>query len=225
MSHQITYEEVAMVKSKEWNWSEVTDNTWNEPSEDAYYYVNRWKEKGFKIFLDLGCGLGRHSILFAKNGYETYSLDLSQYGLDVLEKKGKELGLSIETNFGDISNLPYESNYFDCLFSYHVISHTDTVGIKIVVNEINRVLKNGGEFFVTICSKNSPNFTSKTYPKIDENTILKTEGPEVDVPHFYSDLEGVKEIFQEFDVIRIRHIEDFFMDKSSWHYFIHGKKR
>lgn len=32
-----------MVKSKEWNWEKVTDDFWNEPSEDIYY-VDRWKK-------------------------------------------------------------------------------------------------------------------------------------------------------------------------------------
>lgn len=71
-----------MVKSKEWNWTEVKEHFWNFPLEDVYYYVNRWKSKGYNKFLDLGCGLGRHSILFAQNGFKTYSFDLSQYRLD-----------------------------------------------------------------------------------------------------------------------------------------------
>lgn len=214
-----------MIKSKEWNWAEVTDNIWNEPSEDVYYYVSKWKNKGFTKFLDLGCGLGRHSILFAENGFDTYSLDLSQDGINALDKKAKELGLNIKTTLGDINNLPYETNTFDCLLAYHVISHTDTEGIKVIVSEIKRVLKKGGEFFVTLCSKNSPSYSKKNYPKIDENTIVKTEEPEKGVPHFYSDLESVREIFKEFDIIRIRHIEDIFNNTSSWHYFIHGRRQ
>lgn len=214
-----------MIKSKEWDWETVTGNFWNEPSEDVYYYVNRWKKKNFTCFLDLGCGLGRHSILFAENGFDTYSFDLSQYGLDILSKKARELGLNIKTTIGDIHKLSYDTNMFDCLLAYHVISHTDTNGIKTIISEINRVLKNNGEFFITLCSKNSPSFTEKNYPRIDENTIIKTEEPELNVPHYYSDLDSVIDLFKDFDLYRIRHIEDIFNDTSSWHYFIHGIKR
>lgn len=214
-----------MIKSKEWNWSEVTDNFWNEPSEDVYYYVNRWKNKNFTCFLDLGCGIGRHSILFAENGFDTYSFDLSQYGIDVLDKKARGLVLNIKTTIGDINKLPFDTSMFDCLLAYHVISHTDTKGIKTIISEINRVLKSNGEFFITLCSKNSPSFTEKGYPRIDENTIVKTEEPELNVPHYYSDLDSVRDLFKDFELIRIRHIEDIFKDTSSWHYFIHGIKR
>ncbi|WP_055668371.1 class I SAM-dependent methyltransferase [Desnuesiella massiliensis] len=214
-----------MVKSKEWNWSVVTDSSWNEPSGDVYYYVNRWKKKNLNSFLDLGCGLGRHSILFAENGFDTYSIDLSQYGIEVLDNKASELGLDIKTTVGDIHNLPFDANMFDCLLAYHTISHTDTRGIKIIISEINRVLKTNGEFFATLCSKHGSAFTNKPYPRIDENTILRTEEPELNVPHFYTDLDGVRNLFKDFELIKIRHIEDIFNDTSSWHYFIHGIKR
>ena len=52
-----------MVDSKAWNWDEVKEQIWNEPSEDVYYYLHRWQQTGFKKFLDLGCGKGRHSHL------------------------------------------------------------------------------------------------------------------------------------------------------------------
>ncbi|WP_298847055.1 class I SAM-dependent methyltransferase [Clostridium sp.] len=214
-----------MTKSKEWDWEKVTDDFWNEPSEDVYYYVDRWKKKNFGCFLDLGCGLGRHSILFAQNGFNTYSFDLSRYGIDALDKKARELGLNIKTSIGDINKLPFKSSMFDCLLAYHVISHTDTKGIKVIINEINRVLKSNGEFFITLCSKNSPSFTKNDCPRIDENTIIKTEEPELNIPHYYSDLDSVRDLLKDFTLIKIRHIQDIFNDTSSWHYFIHGIKK
>ena len=45
--------------SKEWNWEINKQNIWLKPSIESYYYVNIWKEKGYKQILDLGCGLGR----------------------------------------------------------------------------------------------------------------------------------------------------------------------
>lgn len=214
-----------MVKSKEWNWAQVEDDIWNRPSEDVYYYLNRWIYKGYYTFLDLGCGLGRHSILFAQNGFDTYSLDLSDYGLNSLAEKARGLGLNIKTCKADINKLPYENSYFDCLLSYHVISHTDSIGIKTIIKEIRRVLKPGGEFFITLCSKESPSFKQENIQRIDENTIIKTEEPEKGVPHFYSDLNGLRELLKEFNIIKIRHIEDIWDNNISFHYFIHGMKK
>ena len=59
-----------MIESKGWDWNlvkEDNENIWKNPSIESYYLLNRWKSQGKKEFLDLGCGLGRHSILFGKN--------------------------------------------------------------------------------------------------------------------------------------------------------------
>ncbi|MFZ5966866.1 MAG: class I SAM-dependent methyltransferase [Bacillota bacterium] len=214
-----------MVKSKEWDWEKGSeDSIWFRPSEDVYYYMHIWKESGFKKLLDLGCGLGRNAIFFAGHAFEVEAIDLSQKGLDFLKESAERQNLKIDIRRGDMNDLPYEPNYFDCLLAYHVISHTDSEGIKNILSEMKRVLKPGGEFYITLCSKESPSFKSGKHPKIDENTILKTEGPEVDVPHYYSDLDNVRRILSDFQIKSIRHIQDIFEDTYSWHYFVYGCK-
>ena len=213
-----------MVQSKGWNWAAVEEDIWSKPSDDIYYYLDRWKMQGFRRFLDLGCGLGRHALLFAENGFETDALDLSQYGIDILTKEAQNCGLNINTAVGDIHDLPYGPGSFDCLLAYHVLSHTDTNGIAKIIAEIRRVMKPGGEFFITLCSKSSPSYASGRYPRIDENTIVKTEEPEAGVSHFYVNLDDVRCLLSDFELFRIRQIQDIFDNNSSWHYFIHGRK-
>lgn len=60
---------------------------------------------------------------------------------------------------------------------------------------------------------------------IDENTRLKMEkGPEHKTPHFYADYNLIKELFAEFSIELINHIEDFYEEKekvySSYHYHV-----
>ena len=79
-----------MIKSKERNWNVVNGkfkDTWLEPSIESYYLVNRWKNQNKKQFLDLGCGLGRHTILFGKNEFDTYSFDLSKEAIERTDRK------------------------------------------------------------------------------------------------------------------------------------------
>ena len=69
-----------MVESKAWNWKDADKNRWMRPSEDAVYLAHKWKEEGVHSILDLGCGLGRHSLYFAKNGFSgTKMADLAKY--------------------------------------------------------------------------------------------------------------------------------------------------
>ena len=213
-----------MIQSKSWDWDIVTQDFWNYPSEDVFYYLEHWKKIGFKNILDLGCGLGRHSIFFAENGFEVHSFDLSENGLEKFVDKIKNEKLNIHIKLGDMLSLPYEDNYFDCLLAYHSIYHTDPIGMKKVIFEIYRVLKKNGEAFLTFNSKNNPTFTKNTNEKVDENSIVKTEGTEKGIPHYYADLENLKYVLEKFKIIKIRQIEDIWEDGNSWHYFVHIKK-
>jgi ubiquinone/menaquinone biosynthesis C-methylase UbiE len=216
--------------SKPWDWKKTNDELWNQPSEESYYLVKRWKDKNYESFLDLGCGLGRNSILFATNNFKVDSFDLSEDAINSLNFKINELGLNnIVCTHGDMHDLPYKNDSFDCLLAYHVVSHTDTNGIKKIINEINRVLRNGSEFFITLCSKKSWSFVEAGYPEHDENTVIKIEdGPENGIPHFFSDEKTMKDLLGVFSLINVKHTNDIIFRGSelqnSWHYFILGAK-
>lgn len=216
-----------MVESRPWDWKKNDQDFWNEPSAESYYLVDRWQKKGYQKFLDLGCGLGRHSLLFARRGFAVSALDLSPEAVASLRVKGADCG--IDCSCGNMVSLPWPDSTFDCLLAYHVISHTDTAGIRAIVDEIERVLKNGGEFFVTVCSKKSWSYRDAGYPRHDDNTVIKTgDGPENGVPHFYADDSTVREIFSGLDLINVRLVQDIVASGSelrdSWHYFILGTK-
>jgi ubiquinone/menaquinone biosynthesis C-methylase UbiE len=212
-----------MVESKAWDWEKAEDTIWLQPSEDVYYYVELWKRKGFKDFLDLGCGLGRNALFFAQHGFQVSAIDLSQEGLDRLRMQASALRLDIAASLGDMHALPYADKSFDCLLAYHALSHTDSSGIRTILSEIKRVLKPEGEFYITLCSKESPSWTSGGYKKLDENTIVKDKAPETGIPHYYSNLPEVRAVLKDFTILSIRHIRDIFENDFGAHYFVYGR--
>lgn len=212
-----------MVKSKEWEWNAADKNVWINPCEESYYYANKWRTEGKKSILDLGCGLGRHSILFAKEGFDVTAIDLSKDGVNYLNEWKKKAGLAILTKVCDMKQLPFPDHTFDCIWSYHVISHTDTEGFLAILDEIKRVLKPNGCIYFTLCSKETWAYKDAGFPQIDENTIMKTQGPEKDVPHYYVDFDDIVRLLGDFTIIRIRHIDDCYFAGSKHnnkHYYI-----
>lgn len=219
-----------MSVSKAWDWNEEKNKIWLDPSEESYFISARWEKQGYRDLLDFGCGLGRHSVFFSRQGFNVSAFDLSIDGVNHLRDWAKKDALDIDMQVADMLSLPYADSAFDCLFAYHVISHTDTNGMKTIMNEIKRVVKPQGEIYITLCSKESWSFTGADYPKIDENTIRKTEPPEKDVPHFYSSLDDIIELFSEldFELLRIRHTDDCYYDgqkRNNKHYFILATKK
>ena len=217
-----------MVESKEWDWELADKAIWTKPCEESYFYMHQWQEEGRKSILDLGCGLGRHSILFAKNGFKVTAVDLSDYGIKYLKEWQKREDLDILTKVCDMNKLPFHDNAFDCIWSYHVISHTDTEGFTKILTEIERVLKPNGSIYFTLCSKATGSFTEANFEHIDDNTVIKTDGPEKEVPHYFVDLNDIERLLKNFEIKRIRHIDDCYFqgkNQNSKHYYIEAELR
>ena len=217
-----------MIKSKGWNWKIVKDDPnsiWKNPSIESYYLLNRWSSLKMKNFLDLGCGLGRHTILFAQNNFKVSCFDISKDAIDRTRKWCEEENLKCDYKVGDMINLPYKDNEFDCILCRNVISHTDTEGMKVIINELKRVLKKDGECYLTLGSKDSWGFKQENWPLKDQNTRIRMEeGPEYKTPHFYADYNLCKELFKDFEIITIYQVIDYFEDNGklldSYHYHL-----
>ena len=220
-----------MVESKGWNWKIVKNENekfWMEPSIESYYLLSKWKSENKKEFLDLGCGLGRHSILFGQNDFNVSCFDISEEAVRRTKEWAESLELKFDYKVGDMIELPYEDNSIDCILCRNVISHTDTEGMKKIIKELKRVLRKNGECYLTLGSKDTWGFKQEDWPLIDPNTRLRMEeGPEYEVPHFYADYDLIEELFSDFDILDIYQIVDYYGDKKlgSYHYHVLIKNR
>lgn len=212
-----------MIKSNSWNWNNIEDNFWQEPADDIYYFLRRWKKEGYSQILDLGCGIGRHSILFSENGFSVTGYDLSESGLNKLNLYAKDKGFQIKTVLGDIRYLPFVNEYFDCIIAYHSMYHTDTPGMECVIKEIERVMKKNGEIYASFISKNTYSYSAPECKKVDENVRLKKEEDGNILPHYFVDYKDIKLLLSNFEIIKVKQVEDLWDGKSSWHYFVHAK--
>lgn len=218
----------SIVTSKPWDWNKADDDShhWEIPDDEFLSTFLRWRNSGFGKVLDLGCGTGRHSIFLAQNGFEVDAFDLSLNGLRDLKDKiqGQNLAITIKT--GDMLNLPYERNVFDCVLAFHTIHHTDLAGLKKTIMQIYDVLKPGGEVFLTLASKESDSWNKYAKARIDSTTLIKTEGPEVEVPHTYLNYEEVTQLIKDYHLMKIQQVIRYLpaQNKKHAHFFILLKK-
>ena len=93
--------------------------------------------------LDLGCGTGYGSSILKKAGNEVFGIDISQKAIDYA--KTNYPGVNYTCCPAD--NLPFESNFFDAVVACEIIEHVQDP--KKVLREICRVLKKGGDLFIS----------------------------------------------------------------------------
>jgi ubiquinone/menaquinone biosynthesis C-methylase UbiE len=211
-----------MVASKPWDWKIGASPYWEEPSAEVYPLINRWRKRGFSRFLDLGCGIGRHAFLFAKNGFSVDALDLSEEGLLKIEEIAESEKLPIKTKLGDMRSLPYPDDSFECLIAYNVIYHADEQGIKQTLNEIRRVLIHGGEALMTLNSQSNSAFTDPQNKHVSEHVLFKTNKPQENgIPHYYVQKKDIPELFSDFKIVQFYHKEEYWdAEYNNAHYYV-----
>lgn len=193
-----------MTDSKAWSWDIADKSLWQKPSIEYYYYSHKWKDDGVIDVLDLGCGLGRHTLAFAQDGYNVTACDLSDYAIESARNLLQTHDIdTVRLDVCDMLELPYADDSFDAIFSYHVISHTDTQGIHKILSEITRVLRSKGEIMIDFISVDSIIYRNAT-TRIDANTIKMEEiAEEYGIPHFFVTIDMIPQLLHDYNIIKM----------------------
>jgi ubiquinone/menaquinone biosynthesis C-methylase UbiE len=120
--------------------------------------AERWQNGNL---LNLGCAHGPDFLPF-KNSFKLYGVDFSEEMLNLAQKYSLKFGFNVELSLADIRQLPYPDNLFDwaiAVATYHHI-HGEQEMVK-ALNELKRVLKFGGEAFITVWNRWQPSFWFK----------------------------------------------------------------
>lgn len=106
--------------------------------------------------LDVGCGTGRNSYFFLKNGYEVYGIDQQGQAIAQLQALAKSLRPDYPLErfvTGDIVKMPFPEHHFDLIICNAVLhfsrghAHFDEL-----MQRIWKVLRPGGFFFCRLSS-------------------------------------------------------------------------
>jgi len=137
------------------------------PSQNAEYFLRYHIEGIGKTILDVGCGNGRNAFLFKNAGLKVFVIDSSKSAIKRI--RSKDIDNEIETEIGDFTHLPFESNQFDYIFSEGVLYYGDENSFISGVNEIYRCLKNNG--IARIYTKTDKDYWTTHGDAIGKNTF------------------------------------------------------
>lgn len=174
------------------------DNQWQDqtgrqnhskPETDVIQLLPALRERRVRHALDLGCGVGRHSLLLAQQGLNVTAIDLSPHGIEYTRQSSKQLKLDIDCHLTGMHHLPLADASVDYCLAWNVIYHDNIDGLLVTVREIFRVLRPNGLFHATLLSKRNINFGLGM--EISPDTWVNLADAEKAHPHCYHDARGV----------------------------------
>ncbi len=97
--------------------------------------------------LDVGCGAGTQSILWAEAGHAVYGVDVSAQLIEVARERMAKAGVAVEFKVGTATALPLPSAEMDICLMPELLEHVPDW--KKTLEECARVLKPGGMLYVS----------------------------------------------------------------------------
>jgi 2-polyprenyl-6-hydroxyphenyl methylase/3-demethylubiquinone-9 3-methyltransferase len=104
--------------------------------------------------LDVGCGAGTQSILWAEAGHHVHALDVNEPLLELGKQRAGKAGYDIDFRLGSAMELPWPEESMDVCLVIELLEHV--TAWERCLEEFARVLKPGGILFLTTSNKLCP---------------------------------------------------------------------
>ena len=176
-----------------------------EPSIAAKKALKSFKEENIKNIVELGAGLGRDTVFFAKNFINVEALDYSKTSIESITNKATKLNLNNFVNpkvFDVRKKLPFEDNSIDGCFSHMLycmaLSNND---IENLNNEICRILKPKGINIYTVRNTGDGDYKKGIHRGED---LYENDGF---IVHFFSK-KKINNLSKGFEVLDIEKFEE-----------------
>jgi len=132
---------------KQWQ-DESLIKLWSEfpPMREVVEMADKLQDATRKSILDIGCGMGRHTLYLAARGFEVLATDNAPTALQHCRENLVKAQLRAEVRAMEMTDFPFEDGCFDGVIASYVIHHTTYGQIGEIVESVARCLRPGGYF-------------------------------------------------------------------------------
>ena len=193
------------------------------PLPEVVDMADRLAAEDRRRVLDIGCGLGRHTVYLAARGFQVTATDNAPAALAACKANLEEAGLTANVIETEMTDYPFPDGHFDGALGSHVIHHTDRATRERILAEITRTLAPGGYFAWVTPTPRHKHCGRGT--EIEPGTWVDPNHPEGPIPHHYSTEEEVRELLQAYDILSLHEHERREGGSSTFHWRILARKR
>ena len=191
-----------MVELWEQYWSDEEGHAWwKRSSPEVLRFIDSQSPAERSDVLDLGCGLGRHAVAFAKAGFRVTAIDTSEAAIAHLKEWAQKLGVAIRARVCDVFDASLQDNSFDITLSYNVIYHGFRDQFARTIERVHRLLKPSGLFLFTCPSRKDGKYGHGE--QIAPHTFRSAKSVIPGDIHYFADEQDLNEALAGYRLLRL----------------------
>lgn len=165
--------------------------------------------------IELGCGRAYTSLYLLNNGFsDVTACDFSTEVINILNTEHKELNTSV---FDISEKLPFKDDEINVIIADLCLHYFDSKKTKEILNEIYRVLKNGGYLIGRVNSANDKYHIPLSAKVLEKNFYYDGE-----IYKKFFEGKEFKELFENFKILSLeeKHMDRYEKPKTLWEFCI-----
>jgi len=197
---------------------------WRErpPLPEVVTMADLLAAEGRRRVVDLGCGMGRHTVYLAARGFDVTGTDNAPAAIAGCKQSLDRLGLTATLIETDMTEFPFPDGYFDGVISANVIHHTYRATIARIIASITHKLSPRGIFAWA-----TPSLRHREHGQgreVEPGTWVDDSHREGPVPHHYCTEQEIREWLKDytFESLSERQMAD---RPERWHWYVLARKR
>jgi tellurite methyltransferase len=203
-----------MTMNNAWDsyWEKKTNQGyWLEPDRSVVKLTEKLDRTRITDILDLGCGIGRHTIYLAESGFKVTALDSSPTALAILQQKLTEKGEHARLIDSDYTQDLFREGSFDLVLSYNVIYHGYRKSMKETICSVHRWLRPQGLFFFTCPTRQDDKYGNGE--EVAPHTFRSLNSVHPGDIHYFADESDILEFTHDYTEIS-RTLNEHYWDNN-----------
>ena len=145
--------------------------------------------------LDLGSGAGENANYLAEMGNQVIGIEISPTAIELARARAKKINITVDYRMADMGEpYPFNNEFFDLVIDVMSSNSLNKKERDIYLNEVRRVLKIGGHFFVRALCKDGD--------KNAKNLLRQSPGTEYDT-YINKDMDLIERVFSRQDFVNL----------------------
>jgi len=160
---------------------------------------DRLEAEGGGRVLDIGCGLGRHTVYLAARGFEVTATDNAPTAIAACKENLAKADLQANLILAEMTDFPFPDGHFRGIVASHVIHHCYRADLERIIDSIAHKLAPRGYLVWAMPSTRHCHCGKGT--EVEPGTWVDPNHQEGPLPHHYCTEAEVRELLHGYDIL------------------------